>query len=40
MDSCPNIVKHKYLHYTEHVSRPPSKITIPPQLIFDILRHL
>ena len=40
MDSCANIVKHKYLHYTEHVSRPPSKITIPPQLIFDILRHL
>lgn len=40
MDTCSNIVKHKYLNYSEHESRPPSKISIPPQLIYECLRHL
>jgi hypothetical protein len=40
MDACENMVKHKYLNYSEHISRPPIKYTIPPKLIYSILREL
>jgi len=41
MDSCESIIKDKYLSYSEHKGKIiPNKISIPPQLIYDILRHL
>ena len=40
MDTCENLITNKYLNYKEHVSKPPARLIIPPQLIYQILEQL
>jgi hypothetical protein len=40
MDKCENMITDKYLNYSKHVSNPPIKYIMPPQLIYEVLRHL